>query len=251
MTDRLQREREFHNLAFADERRETVRKYYSVTCRSDAYYWERVLARARGRRVLEYGCGVGSHACELAREGAEVAAIDLSDVAVARARGRALREGLATRFLVMNAEQLGFADDSFDIICGTAILHHLDLDVALPEIARTLRSDGTAVFAEPMGHNPAINLYRRFTPRIRTPDEHPLLMSDIRRARRYFGGVQARFFHALALAAAPLRRWRRFSRVLGVLSDLDQWLFRHVPGARRMAWLVVLEFSDPLKPRLT
>jgi len=51
----------------------------------------------------------------------------------------------------MNAEELKFADDYFDIVCGGAILHHLDLNKALSEIARVLKPDGKAIFVEPLG----------------------------------------------------------------------------------------------------
>ena len=41
---------------------------------------------------------------------------------------------------------MSFADNSFDLICGTGILHHLDIHAAFHEISRTLRPDGIAVF---------------------------------------------------------------------------------------------------------
>ena len=59
------------------------------------------------------------------------------------------------------------------------------------EIARTLKPGGTALFIEPLGHNPAHQLYRRMTPSMRTADEHPLLQSDLASARRHFGEVRA------------------------------------------------------------
>src|SRR3546814_1101008 len=80
----------------------------------------------------------------------------------------------------MNAEAMTFPDDSFDLVFGSGIIHHLDIDRAFGEIARVLRPGGRAVFIEPLGLNPAIELYRRFTPSARTPDEHPLLRRDFR-----------------------------------------------------------------------
>ena len=72
------------------------------------------------------------------------------------------------RFQVMNAEVLEFPDASFDLVFGVAILHHLDLDTACAEFLRVLRPSGTAVFLEPLGHNPFINLVRWATPAART-----------------------------------------------------------------------------------
>jgi len=44
---------------------------------------------------------------------------------------------------------------------------------------------GSAIFIDPLGHNPAINMFRRSTPDLRTEDEHPLLLEDFRLAGRY------------------------------------------------------------------
>src|SRR5205807_1094253 len=99
---------------------------------------------------------------------------------VVEATQRAEAAGLADRvdFLVDDAHATTFPDDSFDLIVGVAILHHLDLEVALREIRRVLRPGGRAVFLEPLWHNPLLRLGRRLTPSARTPDEHPLTVQD-------------------------------------------------------------------------
>src|SRR3546814_18316951 len=81
----------------------------------------------------------------------------------------------------MNAEAMTFPDDSFDLVFGSGIIHHLDIDRASGEIARVLRPGGRAVFIEPLGLNPAIALYRRFPPRALTPHDPPLLRRHFRR----------------------------------------------------------------------
>ena len=97
-------------------------------------------------------------------------------MAIEQAIEHARAEGLEDRltFRVMDAEQLEFADDSFNLVCGSGVLHHLDLNRAYAEVARVLEPTGIGVFEEPLGHNPAINAYRRRTPEMRTVDEHPL-----------------------------------------------------------------------------
>src|SRR3546814_9362268 len=100
----------------------------------------------------------------------------------------------------MNAEAMTFPDDSFDLVFGSGIIHHLDIDRAFGEIARVLRPGGRAVFIEPLGLNPAIELYRRFTPSARTPAEHPLLRRDFRRFDAAFGSTSCRFYGIPTLA---------------------------------------------------
>jgi len=207
-----------------------------------------LLARsgAAGESVLEYGCGPGSQAFSLAHQGAQVTGIDISDVAIAQATERARAEGVAERcrFEVMNAEETSFDDDRFDLICGTAILHHLDLDSAYAEIARLIKPTGRALFVEPMGHNPAINAYRRRTPEMRTEDEHPLLAPDLELTHGYFRKAEFAYFNLLTLLSVPLRNTRAFDPILAALQAVDRAIFR-IPAARKHAWMVLISLSEP------
>jgi SAM-dependent methyltransferase len=248
MSTRLERERDFHNATFAARSREDAAKFYEVEQAPMDGYVE-LLRRygAPGRRVLEYGCGPGSQAFTLAAQGVRVTGIDISDVAIDLATERAALEGVADNadFRVMNAEATDFGAAEFDLVCGTAILHHLDVAAAYSEIGRVLRSDGHACFVEPLGHNPAIRAYRDRTPELRTEDEHPLLVPDLELLRAYFGTVETTFFNLLTLAAVPLRRTRGFGPAVRALSAVDRLLFR-LPAARRQAWMVLISVGDPL-----
>jgi len=253
VSTRLERERDFHNVTFADHSRSAASKFYRVEQAPMERYAELLSESAgEGKRVLEYGCGPGSQAFFLAREGAEVSGIDISDVAIAQAKERAQTEGVAERcrFEVMNAERTSFEDDAFDLICGTAILHHLDLESAYAEIARLLKPSGRAVFVEPLGHNPAINAYRRRTPELRTEDEHPLLEHELKAARSYFGQADLTYFNLLALLAVPLRDTRAFDPLLGALQAADRAIFR-IAAARKHAWMVLISLGEPLPSRPT
>jgi SAM-dependent methyltransferase len=247
MDARLEREREYHDRAFGEGVRASAKRFYSVTGAMLSWYEQTLSARAPGARALEYGCGPGSRAFHLARDGAHVVGIDISPVAIEQATEHGRAEGLEDRleFRVMNAEQLDFPDASFDIVCGSGILHHLDLARAYAEIARVLEPAGIAVFTEPLGHNPAINAYRNRTPALRTVDEHPLLMDDLALAKRFFEEVEVRFFTLTSLAAIPLRDRPGFERVLGGLDRLDSLLFRVAPPLRRHAWMVAITLRRP------
>jgi SAM-dependent methyltransferase len=226
-----------------------VDKYYAIADESRRIYRAYLEDNARGSTALEYGCGPESYAFVLARNGAQVTGIDISEVAIQEARKLAEREpaGKATEFHVMDAEQLKFGDSRFDLICGTGILHHLKLEQAYAELARTMKPDGSAIFVEPLGHNPLIRLYRAFTPGLRTKDEHPLMIEDVRLARRYFGKVKLTYLHLFCLLAVPFRKLPGFRRLLTVLETCDRMLFRAAPFLGRYAWMVVMVLSTPRK----
>lgn len=249
LADRVERERTFHNALFSERHRTPTDRFYSITRRSYDLYVRSIEQLGANKRVLELGCGDGScaSAFDLAKLNAKVTGIDISDVAIEKANRRALELHFEDRahFETMNAEALAFPSNTFDLICGTGILHHLDLSKVLPEISRTLSPTGSAVFIEPLGHNPLIELYRWATPNFRTPDEHPLRMADLKNARRHFAAVEANFFHLNTLAAVPLRRFRAFASLVKTLDNIDEVLFRAIPAIKRFAWLIVLFLGRP------
>jgi SAM-dependent methyltransferase len=242
---RYDRERAFHDERFGASARGRTARFYADAMGRVRYH--AVLAELTpGRDVLEIGCGRGSVALRLASNGARVLGVDLSPVAIELANRRATRAHVTgARYAAMNAEALELDARSFDVVCGSGVLHHLDLDRAYAEVARVLRSNGSAVFHEPLAHNPLIEWYRRRTPGERSHDEHPLRMADIDRARRWFGVVRAEHFDLLALAA-PFLPSRLRARVVPWLRRADATLFRAFPWLRRYAWVVVLRLERPI-----
>lgn len=136
---------------------------------------------AAGRRVLE----IGSQSWEwcLYRYGyrpAQLTCINISRAELESGRAQSAKLQFACDFCEMDAHKLDFADASFDMVFGVAILHHLDFALAMREIHRVLRKGGKIVFMEPLRHNPVARLVRWFTPHARTPDELPLGRPELR-----------------------------------------------------------------------
>jgi ubiquinone/menaquinone biosynthesis C-methylase UbiE len=120
------------------------------------------LRKALGRdpgsfdRALEIGAGTGYFSLNLLRAGIvrEAVATDISQGMLDELQESAGRLGLSVETVRTEAERLPFADDSFDLVFGHAVLHHLpDLDAAFREFRRVLRPGGVLVFAgEPSHH---------------------------------------------------------------------------------------------------
>jgi len=116
------------------------------------------------------------------------------------------------------------------------MLHHLDLSRAFPELERILAPRGRIFAIEALNYNPAIRLYRRLTPEMRTEWEknHILGLRDLEYARRFFDLGEIRYWHIasiLAPHAMPL---------LPVLNGIDRVLTR-IPLVRLMAWIFTFE----------
>lgn len=242
--NRIDREKEFHNEAFSSNKRKITRKYYQTSLYSKQFYRDKVSEDVKDKRVLEYGCGPGSQAFSLVEKGAVVDAIDISDVAIEQARAKAEKLGVKINFTVMDAENLDFDDDTFDLVCGSGILHHLDLDNCYRELSRVLKPAGKGIFFEPMGYNPLINFYRKLTPSLRTDDEHPLLLEDLELAGKYFSKVKPHYFHLTSIAASfiPVDSVRILLSV--PLNAVDSVIFKAAPFLKKYAWITVLELHN-------
>lgn len=243
MSEKNIREAEFFDARYEAPASPSLNGFYDKA-RSKRLYYERVSALASpGTTVLEYGCGLGGAAYALAAQGAHVTGIDISATAIETAKRKAAEEGVVAEFRIADAENLPFEDDSFDLICGTGIIHHLDLEKAIPEIARTLKSGGSAIFYEPLGHNPVLQLYRRLTPQSHTPDEHPLLKKDLESFEQYFDTVQADFYDLFSLIAIPFLKMPGGSRLFRLLETVDRSLLKAIAPLRWQAAILLLKLS--------
>ena len=109
-------------------------------------------------RVMEIGCGTGYAMLNLGLAGVldEAWGCDISRGMLDVCQENADRLGIKVHLEQADAERLPYEDDSFDLVIGHAILHHLpDLEASFREVHRVLKPGGRCVIAgEPtvMGH---------------------------------------------------------------------------------------------------
>ena len=118
----------------------------------------KALGRAPGHYAssLEIGAGTGYFTLNLLRAGIieEATCSDISPGMLATLQLNAKRLGLDVETVRVDAERLPFRDQSFDLVIGHAVLHHIpNLELAFAEFARVLVPGGTVLFAgEPSRH---------------------------------------------------------------------------------------------------
>jgi SAM-dependent methyltransferase len=170
--------------------------------RLERHFRDGIAARASGADLLDYGCYNGWMAPHYARLGPrKITGIDISEKGIELARRQ---YGTLADFQVGDAHAMPFPDDSFDLVVGRAILHHLDYETALDEIRRVLRPGGGALFIEPLRDNPGAKLARAVTPKARTPDELPLSAGQIRYGDLAFGRNDHFFCNLVSVPVALL-----------------------------------------------
>ena len=194
-----------------------------------------------GLKVLEYGCGLGELTVLLARSGASVTSFDISETSVAVTQRRAEINGVAERIdlAVAAGEDLPYADQSFDVIVGKGILHHLDPAAGAGQLARVLKPGGKAAFSEPMGMNPALSWARDHVPYPgKNPPgaDKPVNYDEIAAWGARFADMQVHEIQLLSM----LERGFGFRTRLPALRRADDKLLARFPSLRRYCRFVVL-----------
>jgi SAM-dependent methyltransferase len=261
------RERRFHDNWASDTRTSAVRvraAFEALTAPENRFILG-LVGDLRGRRVLDLGSGLGESAVYFALGGARVTATDISPEMCQLCRETGRAHGVSIEAIATPVEQLAVPPESFDMVYGANLLHHVtDLEGTLAAVRRALAPGGRCFFWDPLAYNPAINVYRRMATRVRTVDEYPLTFDVLKAFRRHFTDVGHRefwlttmllFVKYYAIDGVHPNADRYWKRILdedprrirwwfSPLQHLDDVLLR-LPLVRRLAWNTVIWATRP------
>jgi len=222
---------------------ETEIVFYQTPAQNYAY---QLMGNLREKKILELGGGMGINAVILARAGARVTVIDISEKRVRWMRQLAELIQLKDRIevLQMSAEQLSFPEHSFDIVYSNAVLIHVDKEQVAKQVFRVLKPGGLAIFVEPLKYHPLVNLYRyTFAPRIWREIAEYFSFRDLAELAKHFSSYTHREFYLFSFLSFfwefGKRNLPRFQKSLARWQKVDEFLLCKFPGLSKFCWFTV------------
>jgi 2-polyprenyl-6-hydroxyphenyl methylase / 3-demethylubiquinone-9 3-methyltransferase len=117
--------------------------------------WINARVPLAGKKVIDIGCGGGILAESMARKGATVTGIDLSEKALKVADLHSLESGVAVRYQLIAAEAMAELEaGQYDVVTCMEMLEHVPDPAAIVKAAATLVKPGGKVFFSTLNRNP-------------------------------------------------------------------------------------------------
>ena len=205
---RVERERAYHNQEKdvskkAFNFKKLFRNYFSNPSLVEMENDLNKVKNISNKKVLDFGCGYGKDFDDLLLNDNELTGIDISELYIRHCTNYCNKNFKDKKFsfFAMDAHDLKFEDETFDLIIGRGILHHLDFNIALKGIKRVLKKDGEAYFQEPLGDNPLLKIFRIITPNLRTKDERPFYKKDLIKLERDFN-IEFKYYGMISFIAS-------------------------------------------------
>lgn len=244
ISERQKIEKDYHNRKYQGDISSDT--YGTGAVNAYKFYWSRI-GNVESLKILDFGCGNGWLSILLAKRGADVWGIDISEELIKQANQSADKEGLSGNivFQEMPAEALIFEDNFFNLILGSAILHHTDIKPALENIYRVLKKGGRAIFVEPMNQNIFLKIWRKITPWRRSPTEKALTYKELKLMQNIFPDARFYFFSFTSILTQGLLLYLPKNKLLPFVNDLlerlDSLFLKKFPFLGKYCAVVVME----------
>lgn len=184
----------------------------------------------KGAKLLDIGCGNGSSSIFFARQGANVTAIDISEVAI-DGLSQFCQEHHITNIKAINCSAFEIAKlGEFDFVFGNMILHHLEpFNVFSDVLKASLNKQGKAFFHENNAFSKILvwcrnNLVGKYgIPKYGDDDEFPLMPQEIALLSNNFS---VRIVYPELLLFRLFSAYLLKSKLEKTMKKLDDYLFR-------------------------
>jgi len=217
------------------------------------------------KKLLDIGSGLGEASVYFAIKGARVTSTDISGKMLELTAMLGTHYQVDIRTHKSSAEDIMLGNEKdFDIVYAGNLLHHVDIESTLRKVVPILKENGVFVSWDPIAYNPIINVYRAIATKVRTEDEHPLRVKDIKKFNKFFEKVELQYFWLTTLMIFiimvlfqfrnpnKVRYWKKvveegdkWAIIYKPLERLDRFLLKIFPPFKYLCWNVVVKASGP------
>jgi len=215
-------------------------------------YAHELMEPIRGKNILDIGCGVGTHPVWLARNGARVTGIDISDKRITLARKVIERESLndLVTLLARNAEDTGLPEKSFDVIYGQDVLMFLEgkFNKFINEAKRVLKDDGVLIFSEALENHPIAKMYRKYmAPREWREFTDYFNFKHLEEFQKFFR-VDYKTFYLTGFFIYAFKMYmpnhKIFTLTDSFFNKVDSGLIKVFPGLGKYSWRIIFRAKN-------
>jgi 2-polyprenyl-3-methyl-5-hydroxy-6-metoxy-1,4-benzoquinol methylase len=219
---------------------------YETYCEASRWKDALLLLGDLGKKYLvDVGCGSGKNSLILAKLGAKVTGIDISEKSVQTAMKWAALQGIQADFFVGAAEELDkiLCLRSADIVIFHAVLHHIpDLNSAIHSAFKILKPGGILLAFEPKDENPIAVIGRRSAVK-QSFDEHPFKFGELEPImEKHFGNVNSKYYCLMSplYLGFDFHGLKALGRICFGAFDLIDKALLSVDQFKRWTWLQLL-----------
>ncbi|MBA4317466.1 MAG: SAM-dependent methyltransferase [Flavobacterium sp.] len=235
--------------------------FEAITAVENKYALE-MMGDLKNKTILDVGSGAGESSVYFALQGANVTALDISQKMLNIASNLANKHGVIINTIREQTEKMSFTDNTFDLVYGNGVLHHVDFELSLKEVFRILKPGGKAIFIEPLAYNPIIKIYRYMARDVRSEHETPLIFSKLNLVKSIYKRIHHREFWLSTLLIligfyvfegvhpSKERYWKKiiydadkYKKSFMALKKIDDFVLKWLPFLRPFCWNTVLVFE--------
>ena len=196
----------------------------------------------KNKKVLEIGPGKGYNLLQFAKLGANMIAIDISKNSLKLSKKLLDRHKLSgkSKFIQMDAHNLQFKKNEFDIIFLQTTLMHLDPLKVAKQCKRVLKKNGIFLFIEPSAHNLLIKFYRLFFSKFKETKPDYLTYEQVRKISKLFQAWEIKGFYLFSFFCLIFDENSLLYRLSSSISKhIEKILLTAFPALKKKTWLYV------------
>ncbi len=195
----------------------------------------------KNKKLLEVGPGKGHSIIQFAKLGLNVTAIDVSENSLNLCRELVKKNklGKKIRLVNMDAHDLKFKSNTFDVIFIQTTLMHLNFIKLAERCKNILKKNGLLISQEPLNDNPLIIIYRRLFSEFKETKPKYLKHNDLIKVSKYFDQFTIRGFYLFSFLSLFFRKTSLYYLLSKFLKKTEIKLIKIIPQLERYCWIKV------------